>query len=58
MNSKKERCQLQWEIKEVGYNKDQIVHFGNKFLIGILKLGVRGTLDEYQKNIWLVSTFL
>ncbi len=41
---------MQWEIKEVGYNKDQIVHFGNKFLIGNLKLGVRGTLDEYRKK--------
>jgi kojibiose phosphorylase/nigerose phosphorylase len=41
---------LTWEIKEIGYNKDQVIHFGNKFLIGNLKLGVRGTLDEYRKN--------
>jgi len=40
---------LTWEIKEIGYDKDQIIHFGNKFLIGNLKLGIRGTLDEYRK---------
>ncbi|MFA6800614.1 MAG: hypothetical protein WCR19_00740, partial [Acholeplasmataceae bacterium] len=39
-----------WEIKEVGYKKENIIHFGNKFLIGNLKLGVRGTLDEYRKE--------
>ena len=39
-----------WEIKELGFNKENIIHFGNKFLLGHLKLGVRGTLDEYTKE--------
>jgi len=38
-----------WEIKEIGFNKERIIHNGNKFLTGHLKLGVRGALDEYTK---------
>jgi len=39
-----------WEIKETGFNQNQIIHLGNKYLTGHLKLGVRGTLDEYTKE--------
>lgn len=39
-----------WIIKEEGYNQNNINHFGNKFVIGNLKLGIRGTLDEYTKE--------
>jgi nigerose phosphorylase len=38
-----------WEIKEIGFNKDNIIQNGNKFLTGHMKLGVRGTLDEFSK---------
>ncbi len=39
-----------WQIKETGFNKENIIHHGNQFLIGHLKLGIRGTMDEYTKN--------
>ena len=39
-----------WEIKEKGFNREKIIHYGNQFLTGHLRLGIRGTLDEYRKN--------
>lgn len=39
-----------WNIKASGFHKDQIIHRGNQFLIGHLKLGVRGTMDEFRKS--------
>lgn len=39
-----------WKIKASGFNQEQIIHHGNQFLTGHLKLGVRGTLDEYRKE--------
>lgn len=39
-----------WTIKEKGFDKNKIIHYGNQFLIGHLMLGVRGTLDEYRKD--------
>ena len=33
-----------------GFNKEDIVSFGNMFLIGNGKYGYRGTLEEYSKN--------
>ena len=32
------------------FNKDDIPHNGNKFLTGNGYFGVRGTLEEYDKN--------
>ena len=37
-----------WLIKENGFDKEHIIHRGNQFLIGHMKLGVRGTLDEFK----------
>lgn len=39
-----------WNINEIGFDENKIIHQGNQFLIGDLKLGIRGTLDEYRKN--------
>ena len=39
-----------WNIKDIGFDKNKIIHQGNQFLIGHLKLGIRGTLDEYRKD--------
>lgn len=39
-----------WQIKESGFDINKIAHYGNKFLIGHLNLGVRGTLDEFGKD--------
>ena len=41
---------MSWNIKEVGFDQHKIIHRGNQFLIGHLKLGVRGTLDEMRKE--------
>lgn len=39
-----------WHIKEQEFDLSKIAHYGNKFLIGHLNLGVRGTLDEFGKK--------
>ena len=39
-----------WLIKESGFKKEDIIHRGNQFLIGNMKLGVRGTLDEFKRR--------
>lgn len=41
---------IDWKIVESGFNKDKIAEYGNKFLIGNGYMGVRGTLDEYEKS--------
>lgn len=38
-----------WKIETKGFNKDEVVHNGNKFLIGNGFLGYRGTLEEFTK---------
>src|SRR5690606_15754209 len=39
-----------WEIKSQQFDKEKIIHHGNQFLTGNLKLGIRGTLEEFGKN--------
>lgn len=39
-----------FEIVEHGFDEHQIIHFGNKFIIGTLECGIRGTLDEFRKE--------
>lgn len=41
---------INWKIKEKGFNKNKIAEYGNKFLVGNGYMGVRGTLDEYEKS--------
>lgn len=38
------------KLVKVGFNKDNIVSFGNQFLIGNGHIGYRGTLEEYDKE--------
>ena len=37
-------------LKKEGFNRDNIVSYGNMFLIGNGHLGYRGTLEEYKKE--------
>lgn len=37
-------------LKKEGFNKENIISFGNMFLIGNGHLGYRGTLEEYGKS--------
>lgn len=39
-----------WMIEEIGYDRELISTNGNKFLIGNGYLGIRGTLQEYEKS--------
>jgi kojibiose phosphorylase/nigerose phosphorylase len=39
-----------WMIEEIGFNEEQITSNGNKFLVGNGYLGIRGTLQEYEKS--------
>jgi kojibiose phosphorylase/nigerose phosphorylase len=39
-----------WRIEEEGYDKERISNVGNKFLVGNGYLGIRGTLQEYEKE--------
>jgi len=41
---------IDWELIEKGYDKEKISAHGNKFLVGNGYMGVRGTLDEYDKS--------
>lgn len=41
---------IDWKIKEKKFDKNKIAEYGNKFLIGNGYMGVRGTLDEYEKS--------
>ena len=39
-----------WTISEKGFDVKKIAHYGNQFLIGHLNLGIRGTLEEFEKE--------
>ena len=39
-----------WRIDETGFDQEQITSNGNKFLVGNGYLGIRGTLQEYEKS--------
>ncbi len=39
-----------WQVKTKGFNKDEIIHNGNKFLIGNGFMGYRGTLEEFKQD--------
>ena len=41
---------MDWIIKQEGYNQEQISTLGNRFLIGNGYMGMRGTLEEYNKE--------
>lgn len=41
---------INWKLIETGYNEENVAYFGNKFFIGNGYMGVRGTLDEYDKS--------
>ena len=39
-----------WKIAESSFIKEQIPHLGNKYLTGNGYFGVRGTMEEYEKD--------
>lgn len=39
-----------WSISENAFIKENIPHCGNKYLIGNGYFGIRGTMEEYEKN--------
>lgn len=39
-----------WHIKDNKFHREDIIQNGHKYLIGHLKLGVRGTLDEFRAS--------
>jgi len=39
-----------WMIDETGFDQEKITNNGNKFLVGNGYLGIRGTLQEYEKS--------
>ena len=39
-----------WIIREKGFSKDHITRNGNKFICGNGYMGIRGTLEEYEKE--------
>ncbi|MDF2539149.1 MAG: Kojibiose phosphorylase [Herbinix sp.] len=41
---------INWRIEEIGFDPEQITTNGNKFLVGNGYLGIRGTLQEYEKT--------
>lgn len=41
---------MDFRIKENGYHPEKITDNGNRFLIGNGYMGIRGTLDEYEKD--------
>lgn len=42
--------QNQWILKEEGFDQERVSKLGNKFLVGNGYLGIRGTLEEYEKD--------
>lgn len=42
--------QKQWMLSEVGFDQERVSKLGNKFLAGNGYLGIRGTLEEYEKE--------
>lgn len=41
---------MDWMLTENGYDSSLVATLGNKFLIGNGYLGIRGTLEEYEKD--------
>ncbi|NLU51257.1 MAG: glycoside hydrolase family 65 protein [Clostridiaceae bacterium] len=41
---------INWKIEETGFNADKIASNGNKYLVGNGYMGIRGTLEEYEKE--------
>ena len=41
---------MNWRLKEEGYDRERITKLGNKFLTGNGYMGIRGTLQEYEKE--------
>lgn len=41
---------IDWKITEKGFHGERIAENGNKYLIGNGYMGVRGTLEEYEKK--------
>ena len=39
------------KIIQTGFNKDNYAWYGNMFLTGNGYMGIRGTLDEYRKDM-------
>ena len=39
-----------YKLSKKGFDKDNIVSYGNMFLIGNGHLGYRGTLEEFSKD--------
>ena len=46
------------ELVKTGFNKNDIVSFGNMFLLGNGRYGYRGTLEEYSKEEMVVLNVL
>lgn len=42
---------IDWKIRDYGYDKENATCNGNKYLIGNGYLGIRGTLEEYTKEL-------
>lgn len=41
---------MTWDIVQEGFHSENVIHHGNKFLIGNGYLGYRGTLEEHRKD--------
>ena len=41
---------ISWRIEEEGYDRERISNLGNKYLVGNGYMGIRGTMQEYQKS--------
>jgi kojibiose phosphorylase/nigerose phosphorylase len=41
---------ISWRIEEEGYDRERISNLGNKYLVGNGYIGIRGTMQEYQKS--------
>ncbi|MBE5957520.1 MAG: glycoside hydrolase family 65 protein [Lachnospiraceae bacterium] len=41
---------IDWKLKDISFNSDNIAWHGNKHLVGNGYMGVRGTLEEYTKE--------
>lgn len=41
---------ISWKIEEKGYDRERISNMGNKYLVGNGYMGIRGTMQEYQKE--------
>ena len=41
---------MKWSLKKIGFDKKNIISYGNMFLIGNGHLGYRGTLEEFKSK--------